>query len=104
VIGTGRIGGAVLGRLQGFGCRALACDRRPRTSAEHVALGALLEQRDIVSLHAPRTRRRSPSRSPSHRADGGVWLRPYACEWWHSTLDDERTRRLRRRPDHVAAP
>jgi D-specific alpha-keto acid dehydrogenase len=55
VIGTGRIGGAVLGRLRGFGCRALAYDPRPKTSAQYVALGALLEQSDIVSLHAPLT-------------------------------------------------
>ncbi len=55
VIGTGRIGGAVMDRLRGFGCRTLAYDTRPKTSAEYVTLGALLEQSDIVTLHAPLT-------------------------------------------------
>jgi D-specific alpha-keto acid dehydrogenase len=55
VIGTGRIGGAVMDRLQGFGCRTLAYDTRPNTSADYVTLGALLEQSDIVTLHTPLT-------------------------------------------------
>lgn len=55
VIGTGRIGGAVLGRLRGFGCRTLAYDPRPRADADHVPLDALLEQSDVVSLHTPLT-------------------------------------------------
>jgi D-specific alpha-keto acid dehydrogenase len=55
VIGTGRIGGAVLDRLKGFGCRTLAYDTRPTRSAEYVTLGALLEQSDIVTLHTPLT-------------------------------------------------
>lgn len=55
VIGTGRIGAAVLDRLRGFGCRVLACDPRPTTSAEYVTLDALLEQSDVVTLHAPLT-------------------------------------------------
>jgi D-specific alpha-keto acid dehydrogenase len=55
VIGTGRIGGAVIDRLRGFGCRTLAHDTRPRTSADYVTLGALLEQSDIVTLHTPLT-------------------------------------------------
>jgi D-specific alpha-keto acid dehydrogenase len=56
VIGTGRIGGAVMDRLRGFGCRTLAYDTRPRTSADYyVTLGALLEQSDIVTLHTPLT-------------------------------------------------
>jgi D-specific alpha-keto acid dehydrogenase len=53
VIGTGRIGGAVIARLRGFGCRTLAYDTRPKTSADYVTLGALLEQSDIVTLHTP---------------------------------------------------
>jgi D-specific alpha-keto acid dehydrogenase len=55
VIGTGRIGGAVMDRLRGFGCRTLAYDTRPTASADYVTLGALLEQSDIVTLHTPLT-------------------------------------------------
>jgi D-specific alpha-keto acid dehydrogenase len=55
VIGTGRIGGAVMDRLRGFGCRTLAHDTRPQTHADYVTLGALLEQSDIVTLHTPLT-------------------------------------------------
>jgi D-specific alpha-keto acid dehydrogenase len=55
VIGTGRIGGAVMERLRGFGCRTLAYDTRPKASADYVTLGALLEQSDIVTLHTPLT-------------------------------------------------
>src|SRR6201995_3569217 len=55
VIGTGRIGSAVMARLKGFGCRTIAYDTRPKTSAEYVTLGALLEQSDIVTLHTPLT-------------------------------------------------
>lgn len=53
VIGTGRIGAAVLERLWGFGCRILACDNRPKTSADYVPLDELLQQSDIVTLHTP---------------------------------------------------
>jgi len=55
VIGTGRIGGAVMDRLRGFGGRTLAYETRPKTSADYVTLGALLEQSDIVTLHTPLT-------------------------------------------------
>jgi D-specific alpha-keto acid dehydrogenase len=55
VIGTGRIGGAVMDRLRGFGCRILAYDTRPKTSADYVSLGELLQQSDIVTLHTPLT-------------------------------------------------
>jgi D-specific alpha-keto acid dehydrogenase len=53
VIGTGRIGRAVMDRLRGFGCRVLACDSRPNTSADYVALDHLLQQSDVVTLHTP---------------------------------------------------
>ncbi|OLT27310.1 lactate dehydrogenase [Actinomadura sp. CNU-125] len=52
VVGTGRIGTAVIDRLQGFGCRVLAHDRRSRAS---VALDELVERSDIVTLHTPLT-------------------------------------------------
>jgi D-specific alpha-keto acid dehydrogenase len=55
VIGTGRIGGAVIDRLRGFGCSTLAHDTRPTTAAEYVPLEALLERSDIVTLHTPLT-------------------------------------------------
>jgi D-specific alpha-keto acid dehydrogenase len=53
VVGTGRIGTAVLDRLRGFGCRTLACDARPTASAHYVPLEELLERSDIVTLHTP---------------------------------------------------
>ncbi|MFD9869361.1 D-isomer specific 2-hydroxyacid dehydrogenase family protein [Streptomyces niveus] len=53
VIGTGRIGTAVVDRLRGFGCRVLAHDNRPGTAATYVCLDELLRRSDIVTLHAP---------------------------------------------------
>ncbi|MEN6489650.1 MAG: D-lactate dehydrogenase VanH [Smithella sp.] len=53
VIGTGRIGAAVMDRLRGFGCRILAYDHRPQTCADYVPLDELLQQSDIVTLHTP---------------------------------------------------
>ncbi|TCO51336.1 D-specific alpha-keto acid dehydrogenase [Kribbella antiqua] len=55
VIGTGRIGAAVMDRLRGFGCRVLAYDNRPKTSANYVPLDELLQHSDIVTLHTPLT-------------------------------------------------
>jgi D-specific alpha-keto acid dehydrogenase len=55
VIGTGRIGGAVIDRLRGFGCRILSYDKRPQHPADHVPLDELLRQSDIVTLHTPLT-------------------------------------------------
>jgi D-specific alpha-keto acid dehydrogenase len=55
VIGTGRIGSAVLDRLRGFSCRTLAHDTRPTGAARYVPLDELLEQSDIVTLHTPLT-------------------------------------------------
>ncbi|MEV0261182.1 D-lactate dehydrogenase VanH [Streptomyces sp. NPDC050617] len=53
VIGTGRIGTAVVDRLRGFGCRILAHDSRPKTAVDYVPLDELLRLSDIVTLHAP---------------------------------------------------
>lgn len=53
VVGTGRIGAAVMDRLRGFGCRTLAHDNRPETAADHVPLDELLRLSDIVTLHTP---------------------------------------------------
>lgn len=59
VIGTGRIGAAVMDRLWGFGCRVLAHDNRPvgrpGTAVEHIPLDELLRRSDLVTLHAPLT-------------------------------------------------
>jgi D-specific alpha-keto acid dehydrogenase len=55
VVGTGRIGAAVMERLRGFGCRILAFDIRPNTSASYVSLDELLQQSDVITLHAPLT-------------------------------------------------
>lgn len=53
VIGTGRIGAAVIDRLRGFGCRILACDSRRRVEADYVPLDDLLRQSDVITLHTP---------------------------------------------------
>ena len=55
VIGTGRIGTAVLDRLHGFGCRVLAYDRRRSTCAEYAPLDELIGRSDIITLHTPLT-------------------------------------------------
>lgn len=51
VIGTGRIGSAVVTRLQAFGARVLTHDKRP--AAGHVPLDELLRASDVVTLHTP---------------------------------------------------
>lgn len=54
VVGTGRIGVAVIDRLQGFGCQVLAYD--PRGQLPHlnyVPLDQLLRHSDVVTLHTP---------------------------------------------------
>jgi D-specific alpha-keto acid dehydrogenase len=58
VIGTGRIGAAVIERLRGFGCRILAHDAAPQaplTSVDYVPLDDLVSQSDVVTLHTPLT-------------------------------------------------
>lgn len=55
VIGTGRIGTAVIDRLRGFGCRVLAHDRRCDPSAGMDPLDDLVRQSDVVTLHTPLT-------------------------------------------------
>jgi D-specific alpha-keto acid dehydrogenase len=53
VVGTGRIGAAVIDRLRAFGSRIVAFDKQQNTSAEYVSLDELLQRSDIVTLHAP---------------------------------------------------
>ncbi|WP_066069102.1 D-isomer specific 2-hydroxyacid dehydrogenase family protein [Frankia sp. EI5c] len=53
VVGTGRIGTAVMARLRAFGCRVLAHDSRPGATADHVPLDPLLRMSDVITLHTP---------------------------------------------------
>jgi D-specific alpha-keto acid dehydrogenase len=53
VVGTGHIGAGVIDRLQGFGCRIVAYDHRPKTAVGYASLDELLQQSDIVTLHTP---------------------------------------------------
>lgn len=59
IIGYGAIGTRVIKLLKAFGCKLLASDPYVQLSAqdrsdgvEHVALGELLQQADVISLHA----------------------------------------------------
>jgi D-specific alpha-keto acid dehydrogenase len=53
VIGTGRIGAAVIDRLRGFGCRILAYDSCPTAEVDYVPLDELVRRSDIVTIHTP---------------------------------------------------
>ncbi len=57
IMGTGRIGQAVIRNLSGFGCRILACDSYQNESvkkyADYVNEDTLYQQSDIISLHMP---------------------------------------------------
>lgn len=57
IIGTGRIGKAVIRILSGFGCRILCYDVKPDPDqvgdAEYAELDRVLSESDIISLHAP---------------------------------------------------
>lgn len=58
VIGTGKIGQAFCGIMQGFGCRVIAYDKYPNDAigergVEYVSLEELFTQSDIISLHCP---------------------------------------------------
>jgi len=61
VIGTGRIGAALLRIMRGFGCRLLAHDVLPdpglvdELGVQYVALPEVFRQSDIISLHVPLT-------------------------------------------------
>lgn len=55
IVGTGRIGATAARIFRGFGCRVLAHDLAPDPTldVEYVALDALYEHSDIVSLYVP---------------------------------------------------
>lgn len=57
VIGTGRIGRAVIRDLKGFGCRVYAYDvhESPDAGAEYLPLDELFRRCDLITLHAPLT-------------------------------------------------
>ncbi len=59
IIGTGRIGSAVIRRLSGFGCKLFAYDIHENSEngayAEYTTLDRIWEECDIISLHAPAT-------------------------------------------------
>lgn len=57
VMGTGRIGQAVIQNLRGFDCKILAYDPHPKADlmdvAEYVSLEELYRSADIITLHMP---------------------------------------------------
>lgn len=57
ILGTGKIGKAVLRDLQGFGCKCLAYSRHrdPSLQVEYVSLEKLYGACDILSFHMPLT-------------------------------------------------
>ena len=59
VIGTGRIGAAVVGSLSGFGCRILAYDlyekEEVKQYADYVPLAQIWKEADVITLHTPLT-------------------------------------------------
>ncbi|MFI3255305.1 MAG: NAD(P)-dependent oxidoreductase [Eubacteriales bacterium] len=60
VIGTGRIGNAVIDRVHGFGSKILAFDLYPKESlkgiVDYVPLEELIQKSDIITFHAPATK------------------------------------------------
>lgn len=60
IIGTGKIGEAVIDILLGFGCKVLCFDLQEKQSlkdkgCEYLALDTLCKRADIISLHCPLT-------------------------------------------------
>jgi D-lactate dehydrogenase len=59
VIGTGKIGMALIDMLAGFGCKILAYDPYPNKNingqAQYVDLEELIEESQVISLHVPLT-------------------------------------------------
>jgi D-lactate dehydrogenase len=57
VVGTGRIGTAVVNILSGFGCEILVCDpyenEAVKKQARYVSFDELIKESDVISLHAP---------------------------------------------------
>lgn len=57
VVGTGRIGRALIDICRGFGMNVIACDAQPDCDSgiNYVPLEQLLAQSDVISLHCPLT-------------------------------------------------
>lgn len=57
IVGTGKIGQAMIRICNGFGMRVLAYDLYPNTKldAEYVSLDELMSDSDLISLHCPLT-------------------------------------------------
>jgi D-specific alpha-keto acid dehydrogenase len=53
VLGTGRIGKAVIERLRGFGCRILAYGHSQEVAANYVSFNDLLQNSDLITIHVP---------------------------------------------------
>lgn len=53
VVGTGRIGKAVIELLSGFGCSILAYDPQPSMNIRYVELDELIRRSDLITLHLP---------------------------------------------------
>lgn len=80
IIGTGRIGKAVIENLQGFGCKVLAYDIYPSKDlkgATYVSLDELYAQSDIISLHtylSPETEHMIDAAALSKMKDGVILI------------------------------
>lgn len=80
VMGTGRIGRAVIDNLSGFGCKILAYDPFPNDELrergiEYVDVDALVRSSDLITVHVPlmeSTRNIIDAETISHMRDGVV--------------------------------
>ena len=77
VIGTGRIGKAVIQNLRGFGCKIIAYDIYPSDIAgvEYVTLDELYRRSDIITLHtflSPQTEHMINAESLAKMKDGVI--------------------------------
>lgn len=57
VVGTGRIGQAVIRLLKGFGCKIICYDTMQINGLEYVPYEELLKKSDIVTYHIPLTKK-----------------------------------------------
>ena len=82
VMGTGRIGRAVIDNLSGFGCKILAYDPFPNADLisrgiSYVDVNTLIEQSDLITVHMPlmdSTRNIIDAKAISKMRDGVVLI------------------------------